>query len=168
MKRLLLKCTMNVQLMFNGQLFRQIDGVAIGSLLGQLLADLFVSKLEREILSDMISIFRVYARYMDDILIICDQKISSEEIILGFNRAHKLIMFTCELEKQDAISFLDVLLSRRTDETIKCSIYRKPTWSGQYTHFHSFVPLHQKRNLVECLTSKAERICTEDLLPIYS
>ena len=67
----------------------------------------------------MISRFRVYARYMDDILNICDQKISSEEIILRLNRAHKLIMFTCELEKQDTISLLDVLLSRRTNKTIK-------------------------------------------------
>ena len=38
-KQLLLKCTMNVQFMFNGQLFRQIDGVAMGSLSGPLLAD---------------------------------------------------------------------------------------------------------------------------------
>ena len=51
-KQLLLKCTINIQFMFNGQLFRQIDGVAMGSPLGPLLADLFLSKLEREILKD--------------------------------------------------------------------------------------------------------------------
>ena len=68
---------MNVQFMLNGQLFRQIDWVAMRSPLGPLLADLFVSKLKREELHDMISRLRVYTRYMDDILI----KISNEEII---------------------------------------------------------------------------------------
>ena len=46
MKQSLLKCTMNVQFMFNRQLFRQIDGVTMGSPLGPLLADLFVSQAE--------------------------------------------------------------------------------------------------------------------------
>ena len=41
-KVLLLKCTMNVQFLFNGNLFRQIDGVAMGSPLGPFLVDIFV------------------------------------------------------------------------------------------------------------------------------
>ena len=44
------------------------------------------------------------------------------------------------------------------------SIHQKPTWNGQYTHFHSFVPMRNKRNLVKCLVSRAYRICTKDAL----
>ena len=67
--------------MFNGQVFRQIDKVTMDLPLRLLLADLFVSKLEREILNDRICRFRVYERYMDNTLIICDQKIINKEII---------------------------------------------------------------------------------------
>ena len=31
------------------------------------------------------------------------------------------------------------------------SFYRKPTFTGLFTHFHSFIPLAYKRSLVSCL-----------------
>ena len=46
LKELILKCTMNVQLRFNGQLYRQIDVVAMRSPIGPILADIFMAKLE--------------------------------------------------------------------------------------------------------------------------
>ncbi|CAH8616866.1 unnamed protein product [Schistosoma rodhaini] len=45
-KELLLKCTMNAHFKFNGEIYRQIDGVAMGSPLGPILADIFLAKLE--------------------------------------------------------------------------------------------------------------------------
>ena len=44
------------------------------------------------------------------------------------------------------------------------NIYRKPTWTGQYINFNSFVPLKIKRNLIRCLTERALRICSNDSL----
>ena len=164
-KELLLKCTMNVQFLFNGNLFRQIDGVAMGSPLGPFLADIFVSKLENGILKNKISNFKTYVRYMDDTLIICDSTSRIDNIIDDFNRAHRSITFTCEVEQNNSISFLDAHLTRRPDGSISRSIHRKPTWVGQYTHFQSFVPLRYKRNLIKCLVSRANRICTDDCLP---
>ncbi|KAA3677253.1 uncharacterized protein DEA37_0009321 [Paragonimus westermani] len=46
LKELLLRCTLNVQFMFSGELYRQSDGVAMGSSIGPLLADAFMGKLE--------------------------------------------------------------------------------------------------------------------------
>ena len=37
------------------------------------------------------------------------------------------------------MSFLDVQISRE-DKTFTTSVYRKPTFSGVYTHFDSFLP----------------------------
>ena len=135
MKQLLLKCTMNVQFMFNGQLFRQIDGVANGSLSEPLLADLFISKLKREVLNDMILRLRVYARYMDDIWI----KISNEGMIWRFHRLHILIMFSCELEKQDATLFLDALLSREKAEQLNAAFIGSRHWVD---NIHTSIILH--------------------------
>ncbi|MBM6549359.1 hypothetical protein [Streptococcus dysgalactiae] len=45
-KELILKCTLNVQFLFNGVHYRQKDGVAMGSPLGPLLADVFMAKMQ--------------------------------------------------------------------------------------------------------------------------
>jgi hypothetical protein len=72
--------------------------------------------------------------------------------------------FTLEPEHLDQLSFLDVSLLRKNDGTFQRKVYRKPTWSGQYIHFNSFVPLSQKRNLIRCLTERAIKICSDDCL----
>ncbi|CAH8620949.1 unnamed protein product [Schistosoma bovis] len=45
-KELLLKCTMNVNFKFNGEIFTQTDGVAMGSPLDPILVDIFLAKQE--------------------------------------------------------------------------------------------------------------------------
>ena len=67
LKKLLLACTLNVQFLFNHQIYRQKDGVAMGSPLGPLLADVFMGKLENEPLCQTITKFATYKRYVDDI-----------------------------------------------------------------------------------------------------
>ena len=47
--------------------------------------------------------------------------------------------FTIESEKQNRMSILDVQIIRE-DKTFTTSAYRKPTFSGAYTHFDSFLP----------------------------
>ena len=81
-----------------------------------------------------------------------------------FNLAHPSIQFTSELENNGSFKFLDVQIWKRPDGSVRRSVYRKPTWSGQYTHFNSFVPLRQKRNLVKTLTHRARQICSTDML----
>ena len=92
--------------------------------LGPFLADIFVSKLENGIPKNKISNFKTYVRYMDDTLIICDSTSRIDNIIDDFNRAHRSITFTCEVEQNNSISFLDAHLTRRPDESISRSIHR--------------------------------------------
>ena len=47
--------------------------------------------------------------------------------------------FTIERKKQNKMSFLDVEIIRE-DKTFTTSVYRKPTFSGVYTYFDSFLP----------------------------
>ncbi|CAI2738933.1 unnamed protein product [Dicrocoelium dendriticum] len=164
LKSLLLRCTWNVQFLFNGTYYRQKDGVAMGSPLGPLLADVFMAKLENTKLHEEITAFECYHRYMDDIFVVADQSVDLDAVIDRFNRAHGSLQFTYEKELNDQLPFLDVLLTRRADGSIQRQVYRKKTWSGQYTNFHSFVPLRYKRNLIRCLTTRAHRICSEDKL----
>ena len=46
--------------------------------------------------------------------------------------------FTIETEQNNKISFLDVNAIREQG-TFVISVYRKPTFSGVYTHFDSFL-----------------------------
>ena len=53
-------------------------------------------------------------------------------------------------EKQNRMSFLDVQIIRE-DKTFTTSVYRKPTFSGVYTHFDSFLPFTYKFGTVYTL-----------------
>ena len=48
------------------------------------------------------------------------------------------IPFTIKSEKQNRMSFLDIAIICE-DKTFTTSVYRKPTFSGVYTHFDSFL-----------------------------
>ena len=164
LKILLYKCIQNVQFQFDGELYRQIDGVAMGSPLGPLLADVFMAKLENDQLKPSIDRCTVYKRYVDDILCITDDKLDPMNMLNDFNAAHKCVKFTIELEKSNQLAFLDVCLSRRPDGTIQRTVHRKSNWTDQYIHFKSFVPMKHKVNLITCLADRAKKICSEDKL----
>jgi hypothetical protein len=162
LKELILRCTLDVPFQFNGNIYRQIDGVGMGSCLGPLLADVFMSKLEKTVLSSRIEQLDMYLRYVDDIFIICSSEVNTSTLLEEFNQAHHAIKFTMEIESNEQLPFLDVLLRRREDGTISRNVYRKPTSVGQYIHFYSFVPLKRKRNLIKNLTFRARKICSPD------
>ncbi|CAL8069407.1 unnamed protein product [Calicophoron daubneyi] len=164
LKELLLRCTMNVQFLFNDTFYREIDGVAMGSPLGPIMADIFMAKLENTVLSEQIKTFDFYGRYVDDTFAICSSEFDPDEILTKLNQAHNAINFTMEKETENQIPFLDALLLRQSDGSIRRKVYRKPTWTDQYINFHSFVPLRRKRNLVRNLAFRARKICSPEML----
>ena len=71
-------------------------------------------------------------------------------------------MLTCHLQlkvKSKAECFLDVQIIRE-DKTFTTSVYRKPTCSGVYTHFDSFLPPTCKLVTVRTLAYRCLRICS--------
>ena len=161
--KLLRLYTTNVQFLFNGIYYRQVDGTAMGSPLGPILADIFMGYLEKGIADD-IARSTTYRRYMDDIFIVGPSIQYLENLYHSLNNMHANICFTMELEKDKEISFLDVLLRRRLDGSISRRVFRKPTWSGQYLHFKSFAPISRKRGLIRTLYDRVRRIVTDDNL----
>ncbi|BHF68137.1 hypothetical protein SprV_0301116700 [Sparganum proliferum] len=151
-----------MQFLFDNQLCRRIDGVAMGSPLGPLLADVFMGKLEGFQLSDQIVKLKHYGCYVDDIFAIATAGTDVAVLLNAVNRAHPSIKSTLEMGSAGSFPFLDVLPSRRPDGSIRRSVYRMKAWSGQYANFASFVPLQQKRNLVRCLAQRARKICSAD------
>ena len=62
-------------------------------------------------------------------------------------------------EKDNRMSFLDVHIIREKDK-FTTSVYRKPTFSGIYTHFDSFLPSSNKIGLLHTLLYRCFRICS--------
>ncbi|BHF66006.1 hypothetical protein SprV_0200902000 [Sparganum proliferum] len=162
LKELLTRCTQNVQFLCNGQLYRQIDGVAMGSPLGPFLANVFMGKVEMTSLQDTINDLNFYGRYVDDIFCLTDVTTDTDALVQKFNNAHPSLTFSAEFEADNEIAFLDVLLHRQEDGSIQRRVFRKKTWTGQYINFHSFVPLNIKRNLVQGLAARVRRICSPE------
>ena len=65
-----------------------------------------------------------------------------------------------EHEADGSLPFLDVLV-QRTPTSLNTSIYRKPTFVGQYIPWQSFCPTSQKTNLISCLVFRAHKICSK-------
>ena len=94
---------------------------------------------------------------MDDTFLL----FTSENHVLKFhkyiNSRHKNMTFTYELENNNSLAFLDVLITR--EETFCTSLYRKPTFSGLYSHFKSFMPDSYKKGLIYTLLHRAFILC---------
>ncbi|VDP51684.1 unnamed protein product [Schistosoma curassoni] len=111
---LLLLCTDKVQFTFEGEYFRQIDGIAMGSPPGPLLADVFMAHVEN-LADDLIENMSLYKRYVDDILVVYGRNEDMYWLLNKFNTLQNHISLSCEEEKNDQLPFLDILLSKRQD-----------------------------------------------------
>ena len=160
MKGLLEMCTKDAVFMFDQQLYKQVDGVAMGSPLGPLLANIFMCHAESKWLEDCPEHFRplLYRRYVDDILLVFRTEAHAKPFLEYLNSRHCNIKFTCESEHNGVLPFLDINITR--GELFETSVYRKPTFTGLYMNYTSFVPQLFKCNLVKCLFTRAFRICS--------
>ena len=100
-----------------------------------------------------------YYRQYVDIFVLFTSPEHLEAFRNFLNGRHANMSFTIEHEKQNRISFLDVQIIRE-DKTCTTSVYRKPTFSGIYTHFDSFLPSTYKFGTIYTLAYRCFRICS--------
>ena len=160
LRSLLCFAVKNCHFLFNGCLYEQIDGVAMGSPLGPLFANIFLSYHEKNWLDNCPTSFKplYFRRYVDDCFIIFRSQEHVQPFLDYLNRKHENINFSCELETNGSLPFLDVSIERSNG--FSTSVYRKPTFIGLFTNFDSFIPLSFKRNLVYCLLDRYFKICS--------
>ena len=78
-----------------------------------------------------------YRRYVDDIFVLFESVEHLSKFRDYFNTCHPNMSFYFEQEKNGKLSFLNIEMSWEKRKFVT-TVYRKPTFSGVYTHFESF------------------------------
>ena len=81
------------------------------------------------------------------------------------NHQHPNNKFTFEVEKNNNFSFLDIKICRENNK-FTTSVFRKPTFSGVFTNFDSFIPISYKHGLVNTLKKNYQTVEKKQLLII--
>jgi len=162
LKKLFIFATSQTHFLFNNKYFNQIDGVAMGSPLAPVLANLFMGFNESKWLNNY-SLPKpdFYIRYVDDILTTFNNKIDALNFLNFLNKQHKNIKFTTEEQANNSIPFLDVLISNINNNKLKLSTYYKPTYTGLLLNYNSFTSKSYKISLVKCLIDRAFKISND-------
>ena len=140
---------------FNGQLYEQTDGVAMGSALGPLLANAFMCSIE-ETLEREGKMPTYYKRFVYDTLTIMPNK-TADNFLDILNQCHSSIKFTMETESNSMLPFLGTqLLNKHT--RVETKVYVKPTNTGLLLHYKSHVDDRYKRGLLKTMLDRAYRL----------
>jgi hypothetical protein len=156
-------CLGSTYFTFDGKIYEQRNGAAMGSPLSPIAANIFMEYFEESFVMSSYLKPSLWIRYVDDCLVIW--KHGKEELLkyLNYlNSCHKNIKFTIEIEKDKQIPFLDVLIMKRTDGTLGHTIYRKPTHTNKYLDAKSHHHPSQISGVVKTLTHRAEQICDKN------
>ncbi|CAF2071453.1 unnamed protein product [Rotaria magnacalcarata] len=162
MKKLLELSVRDAPFRFQNKIYKQIDGVAMGSPLAAILANLWLQRIEQKLNRFSKNRPIIWLRYVDDIFCLFD---ISETKILDFhskiNKWHKNLKFTIAMEPDNTIPFLDVLVTiDNVHNQLTTSLYRKPTHTGLYLLWDSSQGRRYKIGLIKTLVTRIYRICS--------
>lgn len=134
---------------FNNLVYTQEQGLAMGSPLSGLIADIYLNYFENKfILSKHNPLHKqitFYARYVDDTFLVFNGTNRQIDILNKYiNNINKNIQFTIENEKDNSINFLDLNIKKQNNK-LQYSIYRKPTTTDITIHNDSHHPTAQKQ-----------------------
>ncbi|XP_076042001.1 uncharacterized protein LOC143025906 [Oratosquilla oratoria] len=142
----------------SGQLYYQVEGVAMGSPLGCTFADFYLCHLENKILQNSDLWPFTYCRYVDDIFV----EVRSESHLIELQQAMEsssVLKFTYELSLHHKIPFLDVLISSEDDQ-YQTTVYRKKTDIGRCLNAASECPQRYKLSVIRAYLRRAFRNCS--------
>lgn len=138
---------------FNGSLYEQIDGVAMGSPLGPLMANTFMCLMEEKLESeDKLPSF--YKRYVDDTLAAVKDISTATTFLATLNEAHPAISFTMEVANNNKLPFIGMELTK-IGKRLETCVYRKTTNKGLLLHYQSHVDARYKRSLLMTMLNRA-------------
>jgi hypothetical protein len=142
---------------FKGIFYEQNEGTAMGNSLSPFIADLFMSRFEKDLQSELDYFPKVWLRYVDDIFAIFDTNICQiDDFISSLNHKFTSIKFTYELEKEGKLPFLDTLVIRNNNH-LEFDVYRKESSTLRYIMSDSH---HHPQHKMAAFNFLIHRLCT--------
>ena len=161
LRHLIKLCVVNNTFVFNGKVYEQIDGVAMGSSLGPILANIWMCYLEEKYFVDSILYPKFYRRYVDDTFCLFDDEKTAMEFLDFINNLDDSTKFDIEVESEDKLGFLDTYVHRSASMPFtEVSTKVKATDRGLFYAFESFVPASYKISLIKCLIYRVYTIAS--------
>jgi hypothetical protein len=112
----------------NDKFYQQNEGTAMGNFLSPFIADLFMSRFEKDLEKELEYFSSVWLRYVDDIFAIFDTNKGDIDNFIGkLNKRFESIKFTWEREDNNCLPFLDTLV-----HILEFDVYRKDTNTLRY------------------------------------
>ena len=165
---------------FNGQLYKQLIGAAMGSAPIPAYANIFMARKLDKVIIEIIEqmsqteniLLEVFKRFLDDLFFIFIGNMKVLHKILDLiNLIHPSIKFTmkhtfineldpCDCKRTVHIPFLDVSLSLKNGK-ISTDLYKKSTDKNLYRLPSSVHPMHCTKNIPYSLAMRIIKICSE-------
>ena len=134
----------------------------MGSPLGLLLANIFMTSLEEDIMPTLKSCLTNWKRYVDD----THAFVEPTKVKFIWNKLrnyHPNIKFTFELEKNNEINFLNVLIKRVNNKKLETGVHRKPANTDICINWNAHAPIEWKIGHLN-LIKWTKLICSDESL----
>ena len=95
-----------------------MNGVAMGSPLAPVLAEVFLTKIENDFINNPSNPLKIlfYYWFVDDLFVILPEDENENEFLKKFNTFHKNLKFTLEHEQLNQLNFLMFWFQKITDK----------------------------------------------------
>ena len=155
-------CLKTTYFLYDGTIYAQVEGAAMGSPVSPIVANLFMEWFEESAIATFMYEVTLWKRYVDDTIVaLCDELL--DDFTNHINALHPAIKFTREEESEEgALPMLDALTRRDPSGRLSFTVYRKPTHTDQYLQFTSNQPLQHKLGVIRTLHHRAQTLCSSE------
>ena len=167
-------------IIFDNEIYEQIDGVSMGVPLAPVLENIIMVELESttKVIWYLENTVEFYCRYVNDTLLLIKPD-DIQSVLYLFNSFYKNLCFTVDRFEIEEPHFLDIKMlaqgltiywkNTNTRQYVHydsiTSWNYKISWIRQYVHYGSFSPCNHKISWIRSLVTRAKCICSENLLP---
>jgi hypothetical protein len=144
----------------DNKIYRQTNGVAMGSPLGPTFAEYYMCEIENQVLSEELIKPELYCRYVDDIFVVVRDEVQLRNLRMALEMNSDL-KFTSELGQNRTLPFLDILVQAENNSFVT-KVYRKPTDVGRVLNAASECPERYKRSTIRALIQRAFKTCSSE------
>jgi predicted GIY-YIG superfamily endonuclease len=161
--KLITLCLSQTFFTFENQSYKQLTGLAMGSPISAIIANIFMEFFEKTYIINDIN-FSCWCRYVDDIFAITRNDIDLHNILNQLNNKLDCIKFTIEIENDNKINYLDTTIIKDNNNRPTFKIFRKPTSIYNYIHWYSSHSVKIKKSTLTTFFLRALKIVSPQFL----